>query len=71
MGGGGGTNNKGKLLALWMLWFEAKSRNIDEMEIFGDSKIIVEWVARRGNLLRESNMIVRFFEYTFIIYFKV
>lgn len=38
-----GTTNRVELLVLWGLLSFACSKNIQELQIFGDSKIIVDW----------------------------
>ena len=41
---GPGTNTKLELLALWGLLYFSKTKNILPVKIFGDSKVIVDWV---------------------------
>ena len=48
MVGGVGSNIKAELLDLWGVLFFAVKNGIDSINIFGDSKVIVEWA--KGNL---------------------
>lgn len=50
MGGGGGSNNRGGILGLWTVLVFARSRHLDVLEIFGDSKVIIDWANGKGNL---------------------
>jgi ribonuclease HI len=50
MGGDGETHNRGELLGLWMVLFFANYRHLDSLNIFGDSKLIIDWANGRGNL---------------------
>lgn len=47
---GQGTNSWAKLLALWTLLWKNQRFHIDHLHIHGDSKIVVDWLANRGNL---------------------
>jgi len=40
---GKGTNTRGEIMALWVLFHMENSINIDSLQIFGDSKIVVDW----------------------------
>lgn len=50
MGGGMGTNNHGELLGMWMVLFFTRRQNIKNMEIFGNSKILIYWAKGIGGL---------------------
>lgn len=50
MEGGTGTNKREELLGLLLIMYFASSWNIKELEIFGNSKVIVDWLARRNRL---------------------
>ena len=41
------TNNKAELAALHLVLELALNHNINQMQIFGDSKMVVDWVNRR------------------------
>jgi ribonuclease HI len=41
---GGNTNTKADLSALWDLLLHATSMNLRKLQIFGDSKAVVDWV---------------------------
>lgn len=43
MGNGHSTNNYVKLVALWLLLYMAMRRNICELQIFGDSRVVIDW----------------------------
>ena len=43
-GCGSGTNTRGELLALWSLLHFSTSKPITTMHIYGDSKVIIDWV---------------------------
>ena len=43
LGVGCGTNTKSELLALWGLLFFAIHKNIHDLHVRGDSKVIVDW----------------------------
>lgn len=46
-----GTNNThGELLALWALLYFAKSKQLSHLQLFGDSKVITNWVANKFQL---------------------
>jgi ribonuclease HI len=47
---GQGTNTRGELLSLWSLLFFADSRNFHQMQILGDSKVIVDWFNHKAQL---------------------
>lgn len=48
MGGGEGIDTRAKILGPWILIFMVSSRIIVDMEIFGDSKIIIDWAEGKG-----------------------
>jgi len=50
MGCGGGTNTRGGLLALWSLLFFENMKGLVELEVCGDSKVVVDWVNDSGRL---------------------
>ena len=43
MGPGGGTNTKAELLSLWGLLYFSKNKDLLDIKILGDSKVIIEW----------------------------
>ena len=43
MGPGGGTNTKVELLSLWGLLYFSKDKDLLDIMILGDSKVIIEW----------------------------
>ena len=45
-----GTNSKGELLALWIILFLARHLNLDDICIYGDSKVFVDWEEKRNNV---------------------
>ena len=50
MGCGNGTNTKGELLAIsGLLWF-FNYKGIVYLQVFSDSKVIMEWEARKPRL---------------------
>ena len=44
MGCGCGTNTRAKILAPWGLLYFALQKGIFDLHVFGDSKILIEWV---------------------------
>ena len=55
MGGGHGNNTKAELLGLWGAMFFANKCGIDSLNIYGDSKIIIEWA--KGNYNLQINLL--------------
>ena len=47
---GPGTNTREKLLGVWDIINLASRFNIKALQIFGDSKIIFDWLNRKGKL---------------------
>jgi hypothetical protein len=47
---GPGTNTRAELLGVWATLNLAARFNIEALQIFGDSKIIIDWLNRRGKL---------------------
>jgi ribonuclease HI len=47
---GPGTNTRAELLGAWVTLSLAVRLGIDHIHIFGDSKVIIEWLNGRGNL---------------------
>ena len=43
MCGGLGSNSMGELLSLWLLLHLSSSIGVDEIRVFGDSKVIIDW----------------------------
>ena len=50
VGLGKGTNNRAELLSLWSLLWIARTLHISELEILGDSKLIIDWVNGKNSL---------------------
>ena len=50
LGGGRGTNTKDELLSLWGLLQFSSLIGISYINIFGDSKVIIEWMIDKYNL---------------------
>lgn len=44
LGCGKGSNTRAELLALWALLFFATLRNVNDLQIMGDSSAILDWV---------------------------
>ena len=44
------TNSKAELSALWATLKIAKDKQIDKLNIYGDSKIVIEWAQGRNNI---------------------
>ena len=40
---GSGTNTKGELLSLWLLFHFSLSLGFDNISIYGESKVIIDW----------------------------
>ena len=79
MGCGRGINTKGKLLALWFLLYFARSKLLSHLQIYGDSKVITDWVANKCKLQVASlgrwqrkikNLIQSVYRWTFNIYIE-
>jgi ribonuclease HI len=49
-GGGRGTNTKEELLALWGILWLARSKSINQLQVLGDSKVIINWVEGKFKL---------------------
>ena len=49
MGCGIGSNNRAEMLGLWMMLYFPISCNIKSLSTFGDSKIVMGWVAGSGD----------------------
>jgi ribonuclease HI/probable phosphoglycerate mutase len=45
-----GTNTSAELLGVWASLTLAKRPGIDQLQVLGDSKIVIEWLNYRGNL---------------------
>jgi ribonuclease HI len=68
---GGGTNNRAKLIALWTLLETAKEKNLSKLQVFGDSKLVIDWARginniqnpRLASLLRDIKLTFRDFEW--------
>jgi ribonuclease HI len=68
---GGGTNNRVELISLWTLLEAAKENNLSKLQVFGDSKMEIDW--SRGNIsiqnpnlastMRENKLNFRAFEW--------
>jgi ribonuclease HI len=44
MGLGAGTNNYAELMSLKLLLLFAKEKNVNSIQVFGDSQMVVKWV---------------------------
>ena len=47
---GKATNNRAELAALWATLKMAHNNQIQDIQIFGDSKVVVDWVNGRNNI---------------------
>jgi ribonuclease HI len=47
---GPGTNTRAELLGAWATLHLASRLNIDELQIYGDSKIVIDWMNNKGKL---------------------
>ena len=47
---GKGTNTSGELLALWCLLYFAGKKQVSHLQICGDSKVAIDWMARKCKL---------------------
>jgi ribonuclease HI len=45
-----GTNTRAKLLGVWATLFLAHKLDIDQLQLLGDSKIMVDWLKHKCNL---------------------
>jgi ribonuclease HI len=45
-----GTNNRVELLGVWALLTLASRFHIMDLQVFGDSRIIIDWLNKKGNL---------------------
>jgi hypothetical protein len=48
--GGAGTNTKSELLGAWASLFIAKQLDIQYIRLISDSKIVIDWLNKKGNL---------------------
>jgi ribonuclease HI len=48
--GGDGTNTKVELLGMWASLFLSKKLDIQYIQLIGDSKIVIDWLKKKGNL---------------------
>jgi ribonuclease HI len=68
---GGGTNNRAELIALWTLLETAKEKNMTKLQVFGDSKLVIDWERGQNNIqnprlasiLRDIKLTFRNFEW--------
>jgi ribonuclease HI len=68
---GGGTNKRAELIALWTLLEAAKEKNLSKLQVFDDSKLVIDWARdidniqnpRLTSLLRDINLNFRDFEW--------
>ena len=51
LGLGRATNSKAEISMLWATLNIAKDKQIDKLNIYGDSKIVIEWVQIRNNII--------------------
>jgi ribonuclease HI len=47
---GPGTNTREKLLGVWETLILASRLYITELQVFGDSRIVIDWLNNKGNL---------------------
>jgi ribonuclease HI len=47
---GPGTNTRAELLGVWATLSLTTRLNIDVLQVFGDSKIVIDWLNSRGKL---------------------
>jgi ribonuclease HI len=52
---GRGTNSKAELLGLWATLLLASKWSLDHLQVFGDSKVIIDWINRKC-ALRSSHV---------------
>jgi ribonuclease HI len=68
---GGGTNNRVELIALWTLLETTKEKNMTKLQVFGDSKLVIDWERGQNNIqnprlasiLRDIKLTFRNFEW--------
>jgi ribonuclease HI len=48
---GSGTNTKAELVGVWASLFMANLLDICQLQLMGDSKVVIDWMQRKGNLL--------------------
>jgi ribonuclease HI len=48
--GGAGTNTKAELLGAWASLFIAKQLEIQYIQLIGDSKVVIDWLNKKGNI---------------------
>jgi ribonuclease HI len=47
---GEGTNNRAELYALWLLMRPAFEKGLEQLQILGDSKLVISWENGKNNL---------------------
>ena len=47
---GRGTNTHGELLALWVLLWASHLYHISNLQVLGDSKVIIDWMTNKSCL---------------------
>jgi ribonuclease HI len=47
---GGRTNNRAELIALWTLLETTKEKNMTKLQVFGDSKLVIDWARGQNNI---------------------
>ena len=45
-----GSNSKGELLALWIIFFFSNHLKLDGIQIYGDAKVIIDWALNVNNI---------------------
>jgi len=50
VGLGAGTNNRAKLLSLWSLLWLARRLKCEDIQVFGDSLAIIDWINEKSNI---------------------
>lgn len=50
MGCGKGSNTRGELLTLWSLVHFSYTKQVSNLRVYGDSKVIIDWVNGSGGL---------------------
>ena len=66
---GSGTNTKGELLSLWLLLHFSLGLGLDDILVYGDSKVITDWVAEAHDInilhlsawLKQTRLLIRSF----------
>lgn len=75
MDAGKGTNTKSELLALWGLLYFASMKKIKDLQVLGDSKVIIDWALDKHNihileldpwLVRVKSLVSQFRELKFL-----